>query len=373
MAKPLNQLTQVTLQHVVGDFKEDIIGNVKILQGLVRTDAFVGLDIPNKANAREYVQTSNNVPAMITTLRTNPSNFVLNNNGIRIIASEVARVENGVYRIYIDDEEGVVNGNHTATVLRRHGVDRAYVPVFIQIGEFTKEQLATFSTSLNSHRVLDERSRQDKLDKFEWIKKLLDEDFSVQYHDGGAGDINIEILLRRAFIFNVNSKGRFNERAGEIRVGKPQLFAANRSGALESTSFVLSDIMTLAETIRNDEILLTRLRKHDLDGFISTKDGKVKEALVLQLLSLTKAYMHIPSGYSTWKAGADATVAFAQVRRAYTAVLKLLKANKYKALTSYDILRSNDFTMEMEGLRKTLEIDYLETLQAKAEKAKQGK
>jgi len=361
------KLKQVILKHVANDFKEDIIGDIKLLQGVVRTDAFVNLEIPNNANAREFDENTKNVKNMITTLRTNPQGFVLNNNGIRIIASQVQRNTDGSYTLYIDENEGVVNGNHTANVLRRHGIERAYVPVFIQIGNFTKEKLSEMSTSLNSHKLLDERSRQDKLEKHEWIKKLLDENYSIQYHSGGAGELNVDDVLRRAYIFYPDDKGLFHERAGTYRVVSKGIFHnLNKSEKLQRTQFVLKDIMELYDWIQKDEQLIKMLNKPTLNKFID-KEGMVQQGLILHTMSLAKAFMYAPNKYATWHKGLTLPQVKTLLRRNYRHVVDILKAKKYTTLTHYDVLGDINIFSDFEGLRKSMQIDFLTAMQQKRE------
>lgn len=360
MAKSLEQLRKVTLTQVVRDFKEDVIGDIKVLQGIVRTDAFVNLDIPNNANAREFDGTSRNVKDMITTLRTKPHEFLLKNNGIRIIASQVIRNGRGKYTLYLDDEEGVVNGNHTANVLRRHGVERAFVPVFIQIGNLSKEQLSEVSTSLNSHKKLDERSRQDKLDKFEWVKKAIGDFYPIQYHSGGAGEISIDDVLRRAYIFYPNDKGQFLESAGTYRrVAKVPFHRANNLGKLERTSYVLKDIMELFYFIEKDPKFLRMLNKTHTAKFI-TPDKTVQYGLVLHTLSLAKAYMKVASTkYAVWHDGIDIEEVKKGLQAHYKDIIDILKVKKYQSIPHSDVLGDISLFKDVENLRKSIQIEYL--------------
>lgn len=356
----LSQLRNITLKNVVGQFKEDVVGESRILQGVVRTDAFLGLEIPNNANAREFVASSKNVKSMITTLRTTPSEFLASNNGIRMIASEVIRNVDGTYTIYFDKEEGIVNGNHTATTLRVHGNERAHVPVFIQVKDFTKEELARVSTFLNSHRFLEEASRQDKLELHDWVKKALDEHYSIQYHEGGPGEISIKDVMKIAYIFYINQKGKFQEKAGAYRINKGTALKLNEKGHLECTQFVLKDIMDLYFEFLYDPKLIKRLAKPELKKFLMKGEDRVNPGLAAHLLSLTKAYMIHPNGYACWDKGMNKDIAKKMVEARYTDVINMIKTKKYQDFSASDILQNLEIPFLIESLRKTMELEYIQ-------------
>lgn len=368
MPKVLSDLKTVVLKNVVNDFKEDVIGNIKILQGIVRTDAFLNLDIPNDANAREFEQNAKNVREMIDSIRSIPEDFVLKNNGIRIIASEVQKNTDGSYTIFLDDQEGVVNGNHTANVLRTYGRTNAFVPVFIQIGNFSKRKLSQMSTALNSHKKLDERSRQDKLDKHEWIKKLLDKDYNIQYHSGGAGDVSIDEVLRRAYLFYADDKGRFHERAGAYRVSKKGFHNLNEKGRLERTRYILKDIMGIYDWVQTDTTLIRLLNKPNLNKFI-TKEGVVHPGLVLHIISTLKAYMYVSNSFTIWHKNFREEDAKSALRRNYRKMIDIIKAKKYETTTASNQLGALETFFEFEGLRKTMQIEYMTQKQQQQEEA----
>jgi hypothetical protein len=99
--------------------------------------------LPTGANARDPVGMNRRVYKDVTeSLRTNealPGSFDLMNLGITVIADRVEMVDKKTFRVFISDEDGIVNGAHTARIIEQcqgddEVPDEQYVEVRIVTG-----------------------------------------------------------------------------------------------------------------------------------------------------------------------------------------------------------------------------------------------
>lgn len=83
--------------------------------------------LPTGANARDPVGTNRRVYKEVAeSLRTNeaiPGSFDLMNLGITIIADRVEMIDKKEFRVFIADEDGIVNGAHTASIIEQCQID----------------------------------------------------------------------------------------------------------------------------------------------------------------------------------------------------------------------------------------------------------
>lgn len=99
--------------------------------------------LPTGANARDPVGMNRRVYKDVTeSLRTNealPGSFDLMNLGITVIAERVEMVDKKTFRVFISDDDGIVNGAHTARIIEQcqsdnEIPDEQYVEVRIVTG-----------------------------------------------------------------------------------------------------------------------------------------------------------------------------------------------------------------------------------------------
>lgn len=99
--------------------------------------------LPTGANARDPVGMNRRVYKDVTeSLRTNealPGSFDLMNLGITVIAERVEMVDKKTFRVFVTDEDGIVNGAHTARIIEQcqgddEIPDEQYVEVRIVTG-----------------------------------------------------------------------------------------------------------------------------------------------------------------------------------------------------------------------------------------------
>jgi hypothetical protein len=116
--------------------------------------------------------------------------------------------------------------------------------------------------------------------------------------------------------------------------------------------------MELYNWIADDEMLIKMLSKPNLSRFIA-KDGKVHIGLVLHILSLAKAFMHARHGYTIWHKGVTPVDVKSALRQNYRNILDIIKVKKFVTVNHSDILRDVGVISEFEGIRKTIQIDFL--------------
>lgn len=84
-------------------------------------------DLPTGANARDPVGMNRRVyKDVVESLRTNesiPGSFDLMNLGITVIADRVEMIDKKEFRIFVADEDGIVNGAHTARIIQQCQAD----------------------------------------------------------------------------------------------------------------------------------------------------------------------------------------------------------------------------------------------------------
>lgn len=174
--------------------------------------------MPRGANARESTGTNRRVYREVReSLRANeawPGSFDLMNLGITILAGAVSKVADHEFEVLIDEEDGIVNGGHTAMIIEECQADETvhpeqYVEVRIVTGlnETGNPDLKRdIAKGQNTGIAVKDQSIFEKSGAFESIKALIDGQpwaSSVAYRESDKGEIDVRDLVALIEALNV--------------------------------------------------------------------------------------------------------------------------------------------------------------------------
>lgn len=174
--------------------------------------------MPTGANAREAVGMNRRVYKDVTeSLRANeshPGSFDLMNLGITIIADDVKVVDKKTFDVFIKDEDGIVNGAHTARIIQNCIEDGTvnhdqYIEVRIITG-IDKVDIPGLKSDIakgqNTAIAVKEQSIFDTQGVFDSLKHLIkDQSWSktVAWRESDVGDYDVRELVSVLEAINV--------------------------------------------------------------------------------------------------------------------------------------------------------------------------
>jgi hypothetical protein len=321
---------------------ESVIDGQKSLLMIVPTSEFLGLNIPNNANSREFTGDKNkSVSEMITTLKTEPEMFRSKNLGIRMVANDYIRNENGI-TLFFDEDEGIFNGGHTFNVIKVHGVSKAFINITVDIN-LPKDRLVGVSIALNMSKKLELSSQGEKRGRFEWIKKVLP-DAPILYKEGGDGTIPVEDVLKVANLFLVNTKrniGLTSSQASSAAIMRKN----NESDAFLPTAYILSDAWDLYnEVINNEKIVTAFPGKYSKNGVLIQGMGYCLLYGLQYTIELNK------NGVTTWKEGYNKEKALKLCIKAARQVAKEVNKLPYRDLSANATYKDRKFHMTVKAV-----------------------
>lgn len=176
--------------------------------------------LPTGVNARDPVgmnrQVYKDVKESLKGIEAVPGSFDLMNLGITIIADSVELIDKarGLYRVNIKDEDGIVNGAHTARIVEEATVegvipDEQHVEVKIITGVDTVGRPSLkpdIAKGQNTGITVKNESILDKEGRFDSLKRIVDsEDWSdlVAWRESDKGDIHVRDLICALEALNV--------------------------------------------------------------------------------------------------------------------------------------------------------------------------
>jgi hypothetical protein len=241
--------------------------------------------------------------AMVDTLCDEPDKFVLKNQGIYILAKEVAYQKEeggrGVVKIALDDQNahGLVNGGHTYLAIRQAREEReangegdqpwdAYVRLHLMEG-IDQEDITELAEGLNRSMQVDDPSLENLKGSFASIKKELDGKpgaDAVAYRQGDTGDIDVQQILSYMALFDLEQFPDRKSHPNKI-FGHPkavlQSFIADTDPENGDSQHVFDrilpkvhEILVLADRIQQEAVVrLGRLKVKSAKG-----DNRVRSA-----------------------------------------------------------------------------------------------
>lgn len=140
------------------------------------------LDLPIDANVREPSKSSIPYKGMIWTLESKPKNFLLENSGITVVASEVDVTKSRkTVKFTFPPGSGIINGGHTQLAIietkRSRDVSNALVKVEAIEHVFSEVDLATIASSRNTASNVKPYSIAEKRGLFFKLKQHMLPDF----------------------------------------------------------------------------------------------------------------------------------------------------------------------------------------------------
>lgn len=237
-------------------------------------------DLPTGANARDPVGMNRRVYRDVTeSLRGNeawPGSFDLMNLGITILANKVEMIQKGKFNVFIRDEEGIVNGAHTAKIIEACQSDgtiphEQYVEVRIVTGidNVAYDDLrADIAKGQNTAIAVKNQSIYEIQGVFDSIKAQIRSEpwaNAVAWKESDPGEIDVRDLIGALEALNVvdfpNDGGShpihayekwstpLEKFAKDFRTHSSPNASARKYAALES---ILTEALCLYDTIRHD-------------------------------------------------------------------------------------------------------------------------
>lgn len=173
--------------------------------------------LPTGANARDPVGMNRRVYKDVTeSLRTNealPGSFDLMNLGVTVIADRVEMVDKKTFRVFINDEDGIVNGAHTARIIEQCQADddipdEQYVEVRVVTGlEHAPATLkADIAKGQNTGIAVRAESIYDTQGLFRYLRETVhDQSWAdrISWRESDPGDYDVRDLTSVLEALNV--------------------------------------------------------------------------------------------------------------------------------------------------------------------------
>lgn len=363
LEKMKNELTSVTF---VGEIKEFMINGHKMGIGIISGESLTCMEgeIPNTPNTREFMGRKNKyVDAMKKTLIHHPELFLYFNNGIHIIAESSVKNDDGTTTIYFGAKQGTFNGVHTLNVLQKHGRKNSYVLMAIYFG-IPEDEMVDIIIGKNSSTPMQEISRGEKLERYEWIKDILP-DYPIRYKESDKYDLDVGTILHIAGIFQVSEKSCdfINKDYRKFRSylrNKGGVVKKHNDGKLnlETTQYILKDIVDLYLLIRADEECKT-LIKRNLEGIGWIRKGVITDSLMFNILNALNFAFYIPKQtlYPCFLQKYDMNRLKALTRSAFPKIVDLLKNYENEGLRVSEICRENNIYQEVQNIMLVTELE----------------
>lgn len=167
------------------------------------------------------------IKGMLTTLRDNPEEMAIKNQGIYLLVNSAEfhrnKDENSLLNLTFTDKgkHGIINGGHTYAAIREaietsneeelKVLQNAYVRLHIFQG-IDEDYVSEIAEGLNRSKQVDDPSLVNLQGEFDIIKKVMHGkpgEKAIAYHQGDNGDVYISDLLVIMSLFNLE---RFDER-----------------------------------------------------------------------------------------------------------------------------------------------------------------
>lgn len=173
--------------------------------------------LPTGANARDPVGMNRRVyKDVIESLRTVealPGSFDLMNLGITVIADRVEMVDKRLFRVFVHEDDGIVNGAHTARIIEQCQIDgdipdEQYVEVRVITGlDHAPDTLkADIAKGQNTGIVVKAESIYDTLGLFQPLREIADEHewgASIAWRESDKGEYDVRDLTSVLEALNV--------------------------------------------------------------------------------------------------------------------------------------------------------------------------
>lgn len=176
--------------------------------------------LPTGVNARDPVgmnrQVYKDVKESLKGTEAVPGSFDLMNLGITIIADSVELIDKarGLYRVLIKDEDGIVNGAHTARIIEEAAIeamipDEQHVEIKIITGVDTSGRPSLkpdIAKGQNTGITVKDESILDKEGRFDTLKQLVAKEGwsdSVAWRESDKGDVHVRDLICALEAMNV--------------------------------------------------------------------------------------------------------------------------------------------------------------------------
>lgn len=227
--------------------------------------------VPNRS--KKGILSGPVVKGIISTLRDNPEEMALKNQGIYLLAQEASWAKEpggqGFLDITLTDphKHGVVNGGHTYAAIREavdqaegeelESLKRAFVRVHIMQG-IDEDFVPEIAEGLNRSKQVDDPSLINLQGEFDVIRRAMSGKIgekAIAYRQGDDGDIYISEILVYLGFFNLS---RFSDKKHPNQLYKKQGLGlkyfgddmAERPKKLEALIEKLPDILWLSDAIR---------------------------------------------------------------------------------------------------------------------------
>ncbi|MYL57564.1 hypothetical protein GLW20_08595 [Virgibacillus halodenitrificans] len=358
-----NELISVTL---AGDFKEYMVNGRKIGIGIISGESLTCMEgkIPNTPNTREFMGPKNKyVAAMKRTLIYHPELFLYFNNGVHIIAESSVNNDDGTTTIYFKSGQGIFNGVHTMSVLQEHGRKNNHVLIAIYFG-VPEGEMIDIIIGKNSSTPMQEISRGEKLERYEWIKRILP-DYPIRYKESDKHDLDVGTILHIAGIFQANEKSYkfINKDYRKFRSylrNKGGIVKKHNDGKLnlEKTQYILKDIVDLYLFIRKDEECKA-LIKRNLEGIGWIRKGVITDSLMFNILNALNFTFYISKRtlYPCSLQKYDVNKSKALVKSSFPKIVDLLKNYEQEGLRVSEICRENNIYQEIQNIMLVTELE----------------
>ena len=135
--------------------------------------------LPLDANVREpNPDKSRPYKDMVNTLNQSPEDFLENNLGISVVASEVKQVNANKFELSFQSGTGILNGGHTQLAIlncqSNSNISKALVRLIVKEKQYTPERLAEIAAAQNSSSAVKEYSLAEKKGLFAKMKSSMD-------------------------------------------------------------------------------------------------------------------------------------------------------------------------------------------------------
>lgn len=208
------------------------------------------------------------VAGMLETLREAPTDFIIKNNGIDILAENVDYKADHITATFRDKGlHGLVNGGHTYAAIREavetadaaqlKQLAQAYVRINIYDG-VSADLVAEMAGARNTSKQVDESSLMNLSGEFDQIRRALRgtaAEQSISYFQGDAGPVYISEVLVFSALLDVgrftdkkHPHGLYNRAALGLRYFKEDL--QNDPGQVKKRIQMLPQILELVDRVR---------------------------------------------------------------------------------------------------------------------------
>ena len=136
--------------------------------------------LPLDANVREpNPDKSKPYKDMMNTLHQSPDDFLENNLGISVVASNVEELSNNKFKLTFQSGTGILNGGHTQLAIINSqsdpNISKAWVRIIVREKNYSLERIAEIAAAQNSSSAVKEYSLAEKKGLFVKMKAAMDD------------------------------------------------------------------------------------------------------------------------------------------------------------------------------------------------------